>query len=99
MDNDQDTTYIKDSTNSILCAVTAAFRVVTREKLLKVESGNSIAVYVAHHSSDVKCQYVDDTHINFLLEEVTKALYKFTSKVDVFTSNLPSEIYDRLNLW
>ena len=83
MDNGQCITYAKDPQNPTFYAVVAALRIITWTKRLKVASSNPIDVYVSHHRSIVQCNYVDDTHISFLLREAAKALYKITAKTDL----------------
>ena len=83
MDNGQSIIYVKDSLNPTFCAVVAALRIFIRAKRLKVAPGNPIAVYVSRHRSNVQCNYIDDTHISFLLSDAANALYKITSKADL----------------
>ena len=66
MDNGQNINYAEDSVNPTFCVVAASLRIISKAKRLKVALVNPLTVYISHHSANIKCHYIDDTHIYFL---------------------------------
>eukprot|EP00957_Ditylum_brightwellii_P041750 3161525-Ditylum_brightwellii.AAC.1 len=74
-DNGQKIKYSK-SFNIKLCPIRAGLRITRRAQRLKVRAHTPIAVYSS--SSKRKAQYVNDDHIEHILQMVAKDLYNLT---------------------
>ena len=85
-DNGQKITFAKSQSNSKLCFVEAAKRVVIRAKDLKVSNDKPIAIFT-ESKNDKTFKYINDGHVTKLLREAAKEIYniKCTKALSKFT--------------
>lgn len=67
----------------MLCAVTAAIRIVKRAKLLDLDSEYPVCVYTSNDTVDGQVKFVNETHISNCLKDLAKREYGFTKEEDL----------------
>ena len=78
-DNGQVISYVEDKENPIHCYVRAAKRIRRRAICLHQEENKPIAIF-CKHAKGSKIDYIDDIHINKVLQEAANAVHHVTKK-------------------
>ena len=78
-DNGQIISYVEDKEYPIHCYVRAAKRIRRRAIRLQQENDKPIAIF-RKQAKNTKFDYIDDTHVNKILQEAASAVHHVTKK-------------------
>ena len=81
-DNGQIISYVEDKENPIHCYVRAAKRIRRRAIRLQQENDKPIAIF-RKQAKNTKFDYIDDTHVNKILQEAASTVHHITKKEEL----------------